>query len=125
MVEQYSPNDLAGMPLRTIGDDGSGILIGQGVGVKTDLMDNVSQWRFVNPPEAFIRGILIDSQGHRICNEMLYGAQLSEQIMTRADGQAWLLIDSKLFKQALVCAGLPGGRRRAQSIHHPRRTLCR
>ena len=101
MVSQYAPKDLPGMPLGTIGDDGSGILIGQSVGADTALMGNVSQWRFVNPPEAFIRGILVDGQGQRICNEMYYGAQVSEQIMTKAAGKAWLIIDSSLAKQAL------------------------
>jgi 3-oxo-5alpha-steroid 4-dehydrogenase len=101
MVEQHAPEHRPGMPLGTIGDDGSGILMGQNVGAKTALMDNVSQWRFVNPPESFIRGIMVDSQGNRVCNEMLYGAQLGQKIMEKAGGQAWLLIDSRLCKQAL------------------------
>jgi 3-oxo-5alpha-steroid 4-dehydrogenase len=101
MVEQYAPKNLPGMPLGTIGDDGSGILMGESVGGATALMDNISDWRFVNPPQAFIRGVLIDSQGKRICNEMLYGAQLAERIIERADGQAWLLIDASLARQAL------------------------
>ena len=101
MVSQYAPADLPGMPLGTIGDDGSGILMGESVGGATHLMDNVSQWRFVNPPQSFIRGILVDRQGRRICNEMYYGAQLSQQIMEHADGQAWLILDRKLARQAL------------------------
>jgi 3-oxo-5alpha-steroid 4-dehydrogenase len=63
-------------------------------------MDNISAWRFINPPEAFARGVLVDQKGNRICNEMLYGAQLSERIMKQAGGKAWLIIDSALFKQA-------------------------
>jgi 3-oxo-5alpha-steroid 4-dehydrogenase len=101
MVEQYAPKNLPGMPLGTIGDDGSGILMGESVGGATALMDNISDWRFVNPPQAFIQGVLVDSQGKRICNEMLYGAQLAERIIERADGQAWLLIDASLARQAL------------------------
>jgi 3-oxo-5alpha-steroid 4-dehydrogenase len=101
MVKQHAPNHLSGMPLGTIGDDGAGILMGRSLGARTRLMYNVSQWRFINPPESFVRGIMIDSQGRRIGNEMLYGAQLNEQIMAKADGQAWLLIDARLFKKAL------------------------
>jgi 3-oxo-5alpha-steroid 4-dehydrogenase len=101
MVQQYAPGSLPGMPLGTIGDDGSGILMGQSVGAKTALMENVSAWRFVNPPESFIRGILVDANGQRICNEMLYGAQLAQKIMDKAYGKAWLLLDSSLAKQAL------------------------
>ena len=101
MVSQYAPKDLPGMPLGTIGDDGSGILMGESVRGQAHLMGNVSQWRFVNPPESFIRGILVDRDGRRICNEMYYGAQLSQQIMEKADGQAWLILDRKLARQAL------------------------
>jgi 3-oxo-5alpha-steroid 4-dehydrogenase len=101
MLRQYAPEHLPGIPLGTIADDGSGILLGQSVGASTGMMHNVSQWRFINPPESFVRGILIDSEGNRICNEMLYGAQLSEQIMRRAGGQAWLLIDASLADKTL------------------------
>jgi 3-oxo-5alpha-steroid 4-dehydrogenase len=101
MVARYAPDYLPGMPLGTIGDDGSGIMLGESAGGQTAFMENVSDWRFVNPPQSFIRGILIDRQGRRICNEMLYGAQLAEQIMQKAGGEAWLLIDSKLARQAL------------------------
>ncbi|MDX1736383.1 MAG: FAD-binding protein [Halioglobus sp.] len=101
MVEQYAPRSLPGMPLGTIGDDGSGILMGESVGAATDLMDNVSDWRFVNPPQAFVRGILVDANGKRLCNEMLYGAQLAERINELANGKAWLVIDAALARQAL------------------------
>ena len=101
MVEQYAPRHLPGMPLGTIGDDGSGILLGESVGGATGLMGNVSQWRFVNPPESFIRGILVNRQGQRVCNEMLYGAQLGEQIQDKANGEAWLILDGPMMKQAM------------------------
>ena len=55
------------MPLGTIGDDGSGILMGEGVDGQTAMMDNVSEWRFMNPPEALIKGVMVDSSGQRIC----------------------------------------------------------
>jgi len=101
MVERHAPDYLSGIPLGTIGDDGSGILLGESAGGSTALMNSISGWRFVNPPQAFIKGILVDQQGKRICNEMLYGAQLAERIMTLAGGKAWLIIDRALFKQAL------------------------
>jgi 3-oxo-5alpha-steroid 4-dehydrogenase len=105
MVEEHAPKYLSGMPLGTIGDDGSGILMGEAVGAKTALMDNVSDWRFINPPEAFIRGILVDANGERICNEILYGAQLAQKIMEKANGEAWLLLDATLARQALKDIG--------------------
>ena len=60
------------------------------------LRERVSAWRFINPPEAFVRGILVDRNGKRICNEMLYGAQLAERIMKQAGGKAWVIIDRAL-----------------------------
>jgi 3-oxo-5alpha-steroid 4-dehydrogenase len=45
--------------------------------------------------------VLVDGKGQRICNEMYYGAQLNEQIMTRAGGEAWLILDTSLARQAL------------------------
>ncbi len=101
MVERHAPDYLSGVPLGTIGDNGSGILLGESVGGSTAMMDSISAWRFVNPPQAFIKGILVDQQGTRICNEMLYGAQVAERIMKQAEGKAWLIIDRALFKQAL------------------------
>jgi 3-oxo-5alpha-steroid 4-dehydrogenase len=100
MVERHAPDYLSGVPLGTIGDDGSGILLGESAGGSTGLMDSISAWRFINPPQAFVKGILVDQHGARICNEMLYGAQLAERIMTKAGGKAWLIIDGALFKQA-------------------------
>lgn len=100
MVRQYAPEYLSGVPLGTIADNGSGIKLGESVGGQTALMDNISAWRFINPPEAFVRGILVDQRGHRLCNEMLYGAQLAERIMKHAGGRAWLIIDSAMFRQA-------------------------
>lgn len=100
MVRRYAPEYLSGVPLGTIADNGSGIQLGESVGGQTALMGNISAWRFINPPEAFARGVLVDQKGERICNEMLYGAQLSERIMQQAAGKAWLIIDSALFRQA-------------------------
>jgi 3-oxo-5alpha-steroid 4-dehydrogenase len=100
MVKRYAPDYLSGVPLGTIADNGSGIKLGESVGGQTALMDNISAWRFINPPEAFARGVLVDQKGERICNEMLYGAQLSERIMQQAAGKAWLIIDRALFRQA-------------------------
>ena len=105
MMEQFAPRYLSGVPLGTIADDGSGVQLGASVGGVTGLMDSISAWRFINPPQAFVHGILVDAKGERICNEMLYGAQLARRIMERADGRAWLIIDRALFKQALTEIG--------------------
>jgi 3-oxo-5alpha-steroid 4-dehydrogenase len=100
MIKQYAPKYYGGMGLGTIGDDGSGIKLGQSINAKTELLGNVSAWRFINPPESFTRGVLVGSQGTRFCNEALYGAQIGEQMFADNDaGKGYLIIDKKLWRQ--------------------------
>ena len=67
-------NIMMGCHLGTPNDQGSGIRLGQSVGGKTDHMDRVTAWRFLNPPLAFAQGIVVNKNGRRFCNEMVYGA---------------------------------------------------
>ena len=81
MVREIAPKYGAGMPLGTASDNGSGILLGQSVGGKTDLMDRISAWRFINPPEAFAKGMIINQNGERYINEFMYGAAVGEAMV--------------------------------------------
>ncbi|NRB38296.1 MAG: FAD-binding protein [Pseudomonadales bacterium] len=100
MIKKYAPQFLGGSPLGTMGDDGSGIQMAMDLGAKTELMDSVSAWRFINPPMSFVKGILVGPTGTRICNEMLYGAQVGERMMKDHDGKAYIILDQKQYKQA-------------------------
>ncbi len=100
MVEKYAEQFVGGSPIGTLADDGSGIRIAEQLGAKTAYMDKISSWRFINPPSAFASGVMIGPSGERVCNEMLYGAQVGEYIMRDHDGKAWLIIDEALYKQA-------------------------
>lgn len=100
MMKTYAPALCQARPLGTAGDDGSGILLGQSVGGAVGQMDRCGIWRFINPPEAFTYGILVDRQGRRICNEALYGATLGEHIAERAGGHAFLVIDAAMAATA-------------------------
>ena len=71
----------------------------QALDAATSYMDNISAWRFINPPQAFSRGVLVGPSGKRICNELYYGAQVGDLIMDDHDGKAWVIIDDKLRKQ--------------------------
>ena len=86
------------MPLGTTGDDGSGIALGHGAGGALSEMDRCTAWRFINPPVALTRGLLVDGNGGRICNEELYGASLGERITLDCDGRASLVIDSDTWR---------------------------
>jgi len=100
MMRRYAPAFAASMPIGTVGDDGGGIELGQSVGGDVRQMDRCSAWRFINPPEAFTCGILVDANGRRICNEELYGATLGELIAERANGRAFLVLDAAMVAQA-------------------------
>jgi 3-oxo-5alpha-steroid 4-dehydrogenase len=100
MVAEHVPGFLAGLPLGTAGDDGAGIRLGQAVGGAVDRMGRASAWRFLNPPQAFAQGILVDAQGERFANEFWYGAKIGEAMVEERGGRATLIIDEVLRKRA-------------------------
>lgn len=96
MIEKYAPKYRPGMPLGTTADDGSGIRLGEGAGGVLDRMQRVSAWRFINPPEAWTRGILVDKKGERYINEMRYGAAIGEAMVEDHGGVGILILDKKM-----------------------------
>jgi 3-oxo-5alpha-steroid 4-dehydrogenase len=92
MLRAHAPSARGGLPLATPGDDGSGIRLGTGAGGTTACLDRVSVWRFLTPPPALVRGILVGPDGRRICDESRYGAAIGDAIV-RGGGRAWLLVD--------------------------------
>lgn len=96
MIKELAPDYRPGMPLGTAGDNGSGILLGESVGGATDRMGRVSAWRFINPPEAFAKGIFVNKQGERYINEFMYGAAVGEAMVDHNEGVATLIIDKEL-----------------------------
>jgi 3-oxo-5alpha-steroid 4-dehydrogenase len=105
MLRAHAPSARGGLPLATPGDDGSGIALGTGAGGVTDCLDRVSVWRFLSPPPALLRGVLVDRDGKRICDESRYGAAIGDEIVRRG-GHAWLLVDRATL--AAARAQVPG-----------------
>ena len=105
MLRAHAPSARGGLPLATPGDDGSGIQLGTGAGGATALLDRVSVWRFLSPPPALLRGVLVDRDGKRICDESRYGAAIGDAIVRRG-GRAWLLVD-----RATLARGAAAGAR--------------
>lgn len=99
-VQRFAPQYLGGLQLGTSGDDGSGIAMAQRVGAVTERMDNVSAWRFITPPSAFISAIIVDEQGRRIIDESRYGAAVGYEMVRHHHGKGWLLADAALLKEA-------------------------
>ncbi|MDI3260023.1 MAG: FAD-binding protein [Sinobacteraceae bacterium] len=109
MVARHAPPFRRAMRLGATGCDGSGIRLGQSVGAAVARMDKVSAWRFINPPSAWPRGLVVDAQGARLCNEQVYGATLGVAMCERHEGRAWLILDRALRRAAMkeaLCGGL-------------------
>lgn len=100
MVREHAPRFRGGLPLGTLGDDGAGIRLGVEAGGATDRMDSVSAWRFLTPPSALLRGILVNQAGKRFIDESRYGAAIGHAMITEQGGAAWLLIDEPILREA-------------------------
>jgi 3-oxo-5alpha-steroid 4-dehydrogenase len=107
MVAELAPKYLSGMPLGTLGDTGTGIGMGVSAGGSLGLAERVSAWRFINPPLAWARGALVNAQGARFVNEMLYGASIGDAMVERNDGKAWIILDARLRREAKLQAKDP------------------
>ncbi|HEX6346801.1 FAD-binding protein [Umezawaea sp.] len=100
LMDEHAPAYRRGLPLGTPGDDGSGIRLGTSVGGTTARMDRVTAWRFITPPSALRKGVLVGPDGRRVCDESLYGAAVGEAIITGHGGRAWLLVDDGVLDEA-------------------------
>jgi len=100
MIDPYAPQYSPGLPMGTLGDNGSGILLGASAGGTLGLMGRMSAWRFINPPKAWALGMLVNNKGERFVNETLYGASIGDAIVAQDGGKAWILLDSRLHTLA-------------------------
>lgn len=100
MVREHAAPYLPGLPLGTLGDDGSGIRLGRSVGGATKYLDRASAWRFFTPPSELAKGVLLGPDGSRVCNEALYGAAVAEAVIHEHGGTAHLLVDQRILEVA-------------------------
>lgn len=107
MVQHYAPGYASGLPNGTLGDNGSGLMLGASAGGALDLMGRISAWRFINPPLAWAQGMLVNRRGERFVNETLYGASLGDAIVEKQGGKAWIVLDERLRKRAFAQARDP------------------
>jgi len=98
MMRHHAPAFADCMRLGSAGDDGSGIALGESVGGALDAMGSCAAWRFYSPPQAFVRGLLVNGEGERICDESLYGATLARHIARQPGGEAYLVIDESIAR---------------------------
>lgn len=101
MVRHFAPHYADGLPNGTLGDNGSGIMLGRSAGGATGLMERVSAWRFLSPPRAWGQGMLVNGRGERYVNETWYGARIGDEMVERHGGRGWIVLDARLFRQSL------------------------
>lgn len=99
-VRRHAPEFTQISPLGTPADDGQGIQLGLDAGAATAKMGNVTAWRFLSPPSAFIEGVTVGLNGDRIKNEDLYGATHGNVLMREFGGKGWAVYDSVSWKKA-------------------------
>ncbi|MPZ84744.1 MAG: FAD-binding protein [Actinophytocola sp.] len=99
MMREHAPAYRGGLPLGTQGDDGGGIRLGVEAGGAADRLDVVSAWRFITPPSALTRGILVGPDGTRFVDESSYGAAIGDRLVA-GGGLAWLLVDGPIVADA-------------------------
>lgn len=98
-VARYAPEFGKISPLGTPGDDGAGITLGLEAGGMTDKMGNVTAWRFLAPPSAFLEGLTVGRDGRRIANEDLYGATHGNVMMREFGGAGWAIYDAATWQK--------------------------
>jgi 3-oxo-5alpha-steroid 4-dehydrogenase len=93
----------------SMGDDGSGIALGQSVGAKVGYMDRAFIGRPISPPESFLCGVVVNTEGRRFVNEdayqSIFGDILSEQ---PNGGEAYLILDERQFWRGVKQSFFPG-----------------
>lgn len=99
MVREHAAKFAGNMRLGATGCDGSGIRLGISVGGQTEQMHKASAWRFINPPLAWVKGLVVGPSGQRFCVETAYGARLGVSMCEEHHGQAWLILDKAMRRE--------------------------
>lgn len=96
------------LPLGSMGDDGSGIRLGQSVGGVPKFMENVCVARTLAPPSCFANGVIVNRAGERFVNEAAYATIVGGALLNQPDGKAWLILEGKDFKKGVWDSFFPG-----------------
>ncbi|MDF3336849.1 FAD-binding protein [Mycolicibacterium septicum] len=99
-IAEHAPEYRDGLQLGTSADDGSGITLAADVGAAVDRLDNVSAWRFITPPSAFLGALVVDEAGRRFIDETRYGAAVGHAMIQDHGGRGWILADRRLLDEA-------------------------
>jgi 3-oxo-5alpha-steroid 4-dehydrogenase len=95
--------------LGSMGDDGSGLKLGESVGSTTAYMQRICVARIIAPPNEFPYGIIVNGAGQRFVAEDAYAFVVGNAVAEQRDGVAWLILGAKDFwkgvRQSLFIGG--------------------
>ncbi|WP_449432542.1 FAD-binding protein [Pseudomonas putida] len=101
MIREQAPKFRRNFKVGATGCDGSGLRLGLSAGAVGDRLQQVSAWRFINPPLCWPKGIVVNTLGQRFVNEEVYGATLGQPLCEEQGGKAWLVLDARLRAQSI------------------------
>ncbi|MCC6076507.1 FAD-binding protein [Pseudomonas sp. GCM10022188] len=101
MIGEHAPKYRRNFKVGATGCDGSGLRLGLSAGAASDRLQQVSPWRFINPPLCWPKGIVVNTAGQRFVNEEVYGGTLGYPLCEEQGGKAWLVLDARLRRQAI------------------------
>lgn len=101
MMREHGSKYLRNFKVGATGCDGTAIRLGATVGAASGQLGQVSAWRFLSPPLSWPKGIVVNKQGRRFCNEEVYGATLGAPLCEEHEGDGWLILDRRLRREAL------------------------
>ena len=100
MVARYAPRTRrVRFRLGCDGDDGRGIRMGMGAGGDAIRMEAACVVVPFSRNRGFLKGVLINQQGQRFCNEDLYQSLLGEICLWREQGRIWLALDDAVYEK--------------------------
>jgi succinate dehydrogenase/fumarate reductase flavoprotein subunit len=106
MVKRHAPElRRARFRAATEGDDGRGILMGQGAGGAAVRMHMGSVTLPFYPPKSLMKGIFVNQHGQRFMPEDVYQGRAGEIALLHQDGRVWLVLDDDSFARPQFAGG--------------------
>jgi len=87
--------------LSTMGNDGSGLMMGLSVGGAAGRMDSLYIARNISPPEALLEGVMVNRDGERFVAEDAYVSLIGGEVAKQPEGDAWLLVNARCFRRSI------------------------
>ncbi|HVN38345.1 MAG TPA: FAD-dependent oxidoreductase [Myxococcota bacterium] len=106
MVRRHAPElRRARFRAASEGDDGRGILMGQGAGGAVSRMQMGSVTLPFYPPKSLMKGIFVNRAAQRFMPEDVYQGRAGEIALLHQDGRVWLVLDDETFARPVFAGG--------------------